>query len=127
MAQYASRGGYKLEAALDKANISVDGLIVADLGASTGGFVDVLLHRGAIKAYAIEIGYGQLDWKLRNDPRVIVMERTDARKVKLPEEVQLITADVGFTKQIDFIPNALTFVKPRGFIISLIKPQYEVS
>jgi 23S rRNA (cytidine1920-2'-O)/16S rRNA (cytidine1409-2'-O)-methyltransferase len=127
MSQYASRGGYKLEAALDKVGVSIDGWIVADLGASTGGFVDVLLHRGAMKVYAVEIGYGQLDWKLRNDPRVLVMERTDARKVELPEEIQLITADVGFTKQVEFIPNALTLIKSGGLIISLVKPQYEVS
>jgi 23S rRNA (cytidine1920-2'-O)/16S rRNA (cytidine1409-2'-O)-methyltransferase len=127
MSQYASRGGYKLEAALDKAGVSVTGWTAMDLGASTGGFVDVLLSRGAKKVFAVEKGFGQLDWKLRTDPRVVVMERTDARTVELPEKVELVTADVGFTKQAEFIPHALTLVKSHGLIISLVKPQYEVS
>ncbi len=124
---YASRGGDKLVAALDKCGVSVEGLTAADFGSSTGGFVDVLLQRGASRVYAVEIGAGLLDWRLRNDSRVTVMERTDARTAKLPELVDLITADIGFTRQGDFIPNALTMIKPEGLIISLIKPQYEVS
>lgn len=123
----ASRGGNKLAAALDKSGVSVEGLVVADFGSSTGGFVDVLLQRGASRVYAVEIGFGLLDWRLRNDPRVTVMERTDARTATLPEQVDLITSDVGFTRQIEFIPHALTMIKPQGHIISLIKPQYEVS
>lgn len=122
-----SRGAHKLEAALDKVGVSVDGWTAADLGSSTGGFVDVLLRRGAKRVYAIEIGFGQIDWKLRNDPRVVVMERMDARTVQVPEAVELVTADVGFTKQSDFLPHALTLVKTGGLIVSLIKPQYEVS
>lgn len=127
MVTYASRGGYKLAAALDRAAVSVEGLLAADFGSSTGGFVDVLLRRGARRLYAIEIGFGLLDWRLRNDPRVIVMERADARTASLPEPVDLITADLGFTRQSEFIPHALTMIKPNGLIISLIKPQYEVS
>jgi 23S rRNA (cytidine1920-2'-O)/16S rRNA (cytidine1409-2'-O)-methyltransferase len=127
MTQYVSRGAYKLESALATVGLSVDGWTVADLGSSTGGFVDVLIHSGAKKVYAIEKGFGQLDWKLRNDPRVIAMERTDARTVELPEKVELVTADVGFTKQAEFIPHALTLIKTTGLVISLIKPQYEVS
>jgi len=125
--RYASRGGNKLAAALDKSALSVEGLVVADFGSSTGGFVDALLQRGATRVYAVEIGFGLLDWQLRNEPRVIVMERTDARTAALPEPVDLITADIGFTRQSEFIPHALTMVKPEGYIISLIKPQYEVS
>lgn len=124
---YASRGGNKLAAALDKSGVSVEGFVVADFGSSTGGFVDVLLQRGASRVYAVEIGFGLLDWRLRNDSRVTVMERTDARTATLPELVDLITADIGFTRQVDFIPPALTMIKPNGLIISLIKPQYEVS
>jgi 23S rRNA (cytidine1920-2'-O)/16S rRNA (cytidine1409-2'-O)-methyltransferase len=124
---YASRGGDKLVAALDKSGVSVQGFTVADFGSSTGGFVDVLLQRGASRVYAVEIGVGLLDWGLRNDPRVTVMERTDVRTVTLPELVDLITADAGFTRHVDFIPHALTMIKSNGLIISLIKPQYEVS
>lgn len=124
---YASRGGDKLVAALDKSGVSVEGSTVADFGSSTGGFVDVLLQRGASRVYAVEKGVGLLDWSLRNDPRVMVMERTDARTATLPELVNLITADIGFTRQAEFIPHALTMIKPNGLIISLIKPQYEVS
>jgi len=114
-------------AALDRVGVSVAGWMVADLGASAGGFVDILLSRGAKKIFAVEKGFGQLDWKLRNDPRVVVMERTDARTVEIPEKVELVTADVGFTKQAEFISHALTLVKSHGLIISLVKPQYEVS
>jgi len=124
---YASRGGDKLIAALDKSGVSVEGLTIADFGSSTGGFVDALLHRGASRVYAVEKGTGLLDWRLRNDPRVIVMERTDARTATLPERVDLISADIGFTRQAEFIPQALTLIKSNGLIISLIKPQYEVS
>src|SRR5688572_7460078 len=102
---YASRGGDRLVAALDQCGVSVEGLTVADFGSSTGGFVDVLLQRGASRVYAVEIGAGLLDWRLRNDSRVTVMERTDARTAKLPELVDLITADIGFTRQGDFTPN----------------------
>jgi 23S rRNA (cytidine1920-2'-O)/16S rRNA (cytidine1409-2'-O)-methyltransferase len=127
MSQYVSRGGDKLAAALDRVGMPVTDLTVADLGSSTGGFVDVLLQRGARKVYAVEVGFGVLDWHLRNDSRVEVMERTDARTVQIPMQVDLMTADVGFTKQSDFLPHALGFVKPGGHILSLVKPQYEAS
>jgi 23S rRNA (cytidine1920-2'-O)/16S rRNA (cytidine1409-2'-O)-methyltransferase len=127
MSQYVSRGGDKLAAALDRTDISVQGSTAADFGSSTGGFVDVLLRRGACKVYAIEVGRGLLDWTLRNNPRVVVMEKTDAKTVDLPEQVDLITADVGFAKQVQFLPRALRFIQPTGSILSLVKPQYEVS
>jgi 23S rRNA (cytidine1920-2'-O)/16S rRNA (cytidine1409-2'-O)-methyltransferase len=122
----ASRGGLKLEAALDAFGISVSGLTAADLGSSTGGFVDVLLRRGAKKVYAVEKGFGRLAWALRNDPRVIVLERTDATTVILPEPVDMITIDVGFTKQRQVIPHAVSLLRAGGSIVSLVKPQYEV-
>jgi 23S rRNA (cytidine1920-2'-O)/16S rRNA (cytidine1409-2'-O)-methyltransferase len=95
------------------------------MGSSTGGFVDALLRRGAAKVYAIEKGFGTLDWSLRNDPRVVVMERTDARSVRLPELVDLVTIDVGFTRQAAILPNALCLVRPGGYVLTLVKPQYE--
>lgn len=123
----ASRGGLKLEAALAAAGLDVTDRTAADLGSSTGGFVDVLLRRGARKVYAVEKGFGTLEWKLRNDPRVVVMERTDARSVKLPEQVDLVTIDVGFTHQADILPYAISLVRPDGWVLTLIKPQYEAS
>lgn len=110
----ASRGGLKLEAALDAFDISVENLTAADLGSSTGGFVDVLLRRGARKVYAIEKGFGRLAWSLRNDPRVTVLERKDATAVVLPEPVDLITIDAGFTKQRQIVPHALSLLRPGG-------------
>jgi 23S rRNA (cytidine1920-2'-O)/16S rRNA (cytidine1409-2'-O)-methyltransferase len=124
---FASRAGLKLAAALESFRISPDHLVVADLGSSTGGFVDVLLAGGARKVYAIEKGFGTIDWRLRNDPHVVVLERTDARNVNLPELMDLITIDIGFTRQNEIVPHALTMIKPGGCIVSLLKPQYEVS
>jgi len=122
---FASRAGAKLEHALKEFNIDVSGLVCADLGCSTGGFTDCLLHYGAAKVYAVDTGYGVLDWKLRNDPRVVVMERTNALHVTLPESVDLVTVDVSWTPQRLIIPQALNLLKPGGEIISLIKPHYE--
>src|SRR5579859_7339270 len=122
MNQYVSRAGGKLEFALQEFKISVKDLIVADFGSSTGGFVDCLLQNGAKKVYAVETGYGVLDWKLRNDPRVIVMERTNAIHVELPEKVDLITIDTSWTRQRNILPNALKNLKEGRKIISLIKP-----
>jgi 23S rRNA (cytidine1920-2'-O)/16S rRNA (cytidine1409-2'-O)-methyltransferase len=122
---FASRAGLKLDAALSEFDVDIDGSVVADLGSSTGGFVDVLLRRGAAKVYAVEKGFGLLDWRLRNDRRVTVMERTDARTVELPEEVALVTIDVGFARQSDVVPQALSLLAPGGRIVSLLKPQYE--
>lgn len=125
MNKFVSRAGQKLEFALNQFKINVDGLIVADFGSSTGGFVDCLLQNNALKIYSIDTSYGELAWTLRNNPKVVVMERTNAMHVKLPEKVDLITIDTAWTKQILTIPNALENLKDGGTIISLIKPHYE--
>lgn len=125
MSSFVSRAGLKLDHALTFFSIDVQGKLCADLGCSTGGFTDCLLGRGAARVYAIDTGYGVLDWKLRNDPRVMVMERTNAMHVKLPEPVQLISIDVGWTRQRNILPNAAQMLAPGGCIITLIKPHYE--
>jgi len=125
MANFVSRAGEKLQFAFDKFNLSVKDLIVADFGSSTGGFVDCLLKNAAKKVYSVDTAYGELAWSLRNDRRVIVMERTNAMHIILPEKVDLITIDTGWTKQKNIIPNAFRNLKPGGKIISLIKPHYE--
>lgn len=125
MNKFVSRAGEKLQFTLEQFGMDVRGKICADFGSSTGGFVDVLLQGGASKVYAVEVGYGTVDWKLRNDPRVIVMERTNAMHVELPEKVDLITIDCGWTKQEKILPNAKANLKEDGTIISLIKPHYE--
>lgn len=127
MTQFVSRAGEKIQHALTTFQFDVKGLIVADFGSSTGGFVDCLLQNGASKVYAVEVGYGTLDWKLRNDSRVVVMERTNAMFVALPEKVDLVTIDAGWTKQQKILPNALKNLKENGNIISLIKPHYEAN
>lgn len=123
---FASRAGGKLDFALAQFKIDVSDLVCADLGSDRGGFVDCLLQRGAKKVYAVERGYGLLEWKLRNDPRVVVLERTNALHVKLPELVDVISIDVGWTPQKLIIPKALDFLKPTGQVVSLLKPQYEI-
>jgi 23S rRNA (cytidine1920-2'-O)/16S rRNA (cytidine1409-2'-O)-methyltransferase len=125
MGSFVSRAGEKLQFALGHFNVNPNGLIVADFGSSTGGFVDCLLQNKADKVYSIDTSYGELAWTLRNDKRVIVMERTNAMHVTLPEKVELITIDTAWTKQILTIPNALNNLKENGKIISLIKPHYE--
>ena len=123
---YVSRGGYKLAAALDAFAVDPAGRICADVGASTGGFTDVLLQRGAAKVYAIDVGYGDLAWKLRNDARVVVMERTNARFVKsLPEAVSLVTVDASFISLKTLLPAIEKWLMPHAEIITLIKPQFE--
>ncbi len=122
---YAGRAGEKLETALNHFKINVRDLVCADFGSAIGGFVDCLMQKGAKKVYAVEKGYGVLDWKLRHDQRVVVLERTNAMHVKLPELVDLITIDTSWTKQINVAPNAIKNLKPGGIIISLIKPHYE--
>jgi 23S rRNA (cytidine1920-2'-O)/16S rRNA (cytidine1409-2'-O)-methyltransferase len=123
---YVSRGGYKLAGALDAFGVSPSGLVCADIGASTGGFTDALLQRGAAKVYAIDVGYGQLAWKLRQDPRVIVMDRVNVRYLeKLPELVDLVTIDVSFISLELILPAVKPLLKPTGHIIALIKPQFE--
>jgi len=124
--RFVSRGGYKLEAALNHFNIDPTGWICADLGASTGGFTDVLLQRGATKVYAVDVGYGQLHWKLRQDQRVVVMERTNARYLqKLPDLVQLVSIDASFISLRLLLGPARQLLAPNGQIVSLIKPQFE--
>lgn len=122
---YASRAGEKLAHALTTFKIHVTGLTCADFGSSTGGFVDCLLQNGAVKVYTVETGYGVLDWNLRNDPRVIVMEKQNAMHVVLPEKVDFISIDTSWTKLEKIVPNALLNLKPEGHIIALIKPHYE--
>jgi 23S rRNA (cytidine1920-2'-O)/16S rRNA (cytidine1409-2'-O)-methyltransferase len=124
--QYVSRGGQKLAAALDAFHLDVDGWIAADVGASTGGFTDCLLQRGTRKVYAIDVGYGQLAWKLRQDPRVVVMERTNARYLEsLPELVDLVTVDVSFISLKLIVPATTGWLGPTGQVVALIKPQFE--
>lgn len=122
---FVSRAGAKLDHALNSFEIDVAGKICADFGSSTGGFVDCLLQRGTEQVYAVEVGYGTLDWKLRRDPRVVVLERTNAMHVELPEKMDFITIDAGWTKQKLILPNALKNLKVGGTIVSLIKPHYE--
>jgi 23S rRNA (cytidine1920-2'-O)/16S rRNA (cytidine1409-2'-O)-methyltransferase len=125
-APFASRGGFKLAAALDAFGLDVRGWTVADVGASSGGFVDCLLQRGAIRAYAIDVGYGQLAWTLRQDPRVVVMERTNARYLEtLAEPVDLVTIDVSFISLKLILPVARGWLRQPGQIVALIKPQFE--
>ena len=125
MAEFVSRAGEKLQHALTTFNVSVKDKTCADFGSSTGGFVDCLLQNGASKVYSVDTSYGELAWKLRNDERVVVMERTNAMHVQLPEKVDVLTVDTGWTKQEKVIPNALNNLKDDGVIISLIKPHYE--
>lgn len=124
--RYVSRGGEKLEAALDGFGVEVEGLVCADVGASTGGFTDCLLQRGAAKVYAIDVGRGQLHWKLRQDPRVVVMEGVNARHLEsLPEPVHLVTADVAFISLRLLLPNFSRWLVPEGQAVLLVKPQFE--
>lgn len=124
--RYVSRGGLKLEAALKRFGIDVAGWIAADIGASTGGFTDCLLQSGAQKVYAIDVGYGQLAWSLRQDPRVVVMERVNARYLeRLSEAMDIITIDVSFISLLLILPAAVRLLKPEGIIVALIKPQFE--
>lgn len=126
---YVSRGGYKIEAGLDHFQINPLQLTCADFGASTGGFTDCLLQRGATRVYAIDVGYGQLAWKLRQDERVVVMERTNARHLvagDIPEPIDLVVIDASFISLELLLKPALIFLKPGGGILALIKPQFEV-
>jgi 23S rRNA (cytidine1920-2'-O)/16S rRNA (cytidine1409-2'-O)-methyltransferase len=124
--RFVSRGGDKLEAALARFELDVAGLVAADVGASTGGFTDCLLQRGACRVYAIDVGYGQLAWRLRGDDRVVVMERTNARYLEsLPEPVDLVVADVSFISLGLILPMATRWLRPGGQVVALIKPQFE--
>lgn len=125
---YVSRGGLKLEKAIETFNINLCNKVAADIGASTGGFTDCALQNGAAKVYAIDVGYGQLDWKLRNDPRVVNMERTNARYLKasdLKEKVDFLSIDVAFISLEKIFPVCWEILKDEGEIIALIKPQFE--
>ena len=128
--KYVSRGGYKLEKALKTFGIEPKGWVCLDVGASTGGFTDCLLQYGAKKVYAVDVGTGQLDQKLRQDPRVVSYEKTDARKLTeehIPEKVDLITVDVSFISLERVLPSIIPFLKEGGLIITLVKPQFELS
>ena len=126
---YVSRGGLKLEKALRDFGVDVTGFVCSDSGASTGGFTDCLLQQGASKVFAIDVGYGQLDWKIRSDPRVVVMERTNVRYVtpeQLGEPLDLSVIDVSFISLNIVLPVIKTFLKPgAGQVLCLIKPQFE--
>ena len=122
---FVSRAGAKLDHALTAFGLDPAGWTCADLGSNTGGFVDCLLQRNAAKVYAIDTGYGALDYKLRKDPRVIVMERTNAMHATLPDPVDLVTIDVAWTRQRHILPAAARMLKPGGQIVSLLKLHYE--
>ena len=127
---WVSRGGVKLAHALDRFAIDPAGHVCLDIGASTGGFTDVLLARGAARVYAVDVGAGQLAWKLRQDPRVIVLERTNARRLtraEVPEPVDLIAADVSFISLTLVLPPALALAAADARLVALIKPQFEAS
>jgi 23S rRNA (cytidine1920-2'-O)/16S rRNA (cytidine1409-2'-O)-methyltransferase len=129
--RFVSRGGHKLEHGLTHFQIDVSNRIAIDLGASTGGFTDCLLQHGAAKVYAVDVGQGQLAWKLRNDPRVVVMEKTNARQItpaSFPPPFQpadLVVIDCSFISLRKILPPAIALIRPSGKIIALIKPQFE--
>jgi 23S rRNA (cytidine1920-2'-O)/16S rRNA (cytidine1409-2'-O)-methyltransferase len=126
---FVSRGGIKLARGLDAFAIDPSGAIALDVGASTGGFTDVLLRRGAARVYAVDVGHGQLDWSLRQDPRVVVLERTNARHLtrsEVPELLDLVVCDASFISLRLVLPPALELARPNAFLVALIKPQFEV-
>lgn len=123
---YVSRGGLKLAAALDRWSLGVAGLVALDVGASTGGFTDVLLQRGARRVYAVDVGYGQLHYRLRGDPRVVLLERTNVRHLQaLPEAPAFGAADVSFISLRLALPPALALLAPEAVFVALVKPQFE--
>jgi 23S rRNA (cytidine1920-2'-O)/16S rRNA (cytidine1409-2'-O)-methyltransferase len=127
--KYVGRGALKLEAALEHFNIDVRGKTALDIGASTGGFTDCMLQRGAKKVYSVDVGHGQLDWKLRNDPRVVVLEKINARSLSrehIPELVDICVIDVSFISLTLILPNAFDLITSTGVILALIKPQFEL-
>ncbi|MBF0101121.1 MAG: TlyA family RNA methyltransferase [Desulfobacterales bacterium] len=126
---YVSRGGLKLAYAIDTFHVDVYNRICMDVGASTGGFTDCLLQNHAKKVYAIDVGYGQLAWKIRQDPRVITIERTNIRFMttdQIPERIDIVTIDVSFISLKLVVPVVLQFCNPLSYILALIKPQFEV-
>lgn len=127
--RYVGRGGEKLEGALDFFNVTVAGKTALDIGASTGGFTDCLLQRGAAKVYAVDVGHDQLAWRIRNDPRVVVLEKLNARSLSrthVPEPIDVCLIDVSFISLTLILPNAFELITPDGVIIALIKPQFEL-
>jgi len=126
---FVSRGGVKLEGALSFFSIDPVGKTVMDIGSSTGGFTDCVLQRGAVRVYAIDVGYGQLDWSLRNDPRVILHEKTNIRHLeaaRIPELIDLVVIDVSFISLTQVLPRVLDFLSHDGAVLALVKPQFEV-
>ena len=126
--QYVSRGGLKLEKAMQEFPITLEGKICMDVGASTGGFTDCMLQNGAVKVYSVDVGYGQLAWKLRTDERVVNLERTNFRyatREQIPDEVDFASVDVSFISLKHILPNLNTFLASDGQAVCLIKPQFE--
>ena len=122
---FASRAGAKLAHAFDVFDLSVNGMTCADLGASNGGFTDCLLQKGAKKVYAVDTAKGTLDWKLREDERVVVMEGTNALHLELPEGVDFVSIDVSWTRQVNILPASARMLRDNGKLITLVKPHYE--
>ena len=122
---FVSRAGEKLDAALGVFPVAVTGKVCADLGANVGGFTDCLLQHGAAKVYAVDTAYGVLAWTLRKDPRVVVKDRTNALHVRLPERVDVVAIDVGWTRQERILPVVAHLLAPQGHVLTLIKPHYE--
>ena len=126
---WVSRGGYKLDQAIDEFDIDCTDIIAMDIGSSTGGFTDVLIKKGAKKVYSVDVGYGQLDWNIRNNHRVIVLEKTNARYLdskKISDKLDAIVCDVSFISLKKVIKPNIKFLKTKGWLISLIKPQFEI-
>lgn len=126
--QYVSRGGLKLEKAMEEFALELDGLVCMDIGASTGGFTDCMLQNGAVRVYAVDVGYGQLAWKLRTDPRVVNLERTNARyltREQIPEEIGFFSVDVSFISLALILPAVRPLLSKKGRAVCLIKPQFE--
>ncbi len=127
--RFVSRGGEKLSTALEYFTLDVQGVVALDVGASTGGFTDCLLQAGAVRVYAVDVGYGQLHWRLRNDPRVVVMERINVRHAGpelIPEPVDLVVVDCSFISLTKILPPCLAWMASTGRICALIKPQFEL-
>jgi len=128
--RYVGRGGQKLEGALDHFQIDVKDKVALDIGASTGGFTDCLLQRGAKRVYAVDVGHGQLAWRIRNDPRVVVLEKVNARTLsqeQIPGHIDLVVIDVSFISLTLILPSAFDLLAPDGVIVALIKPQFELA
>ena len=122
---FVSRGGDKLAGAITTFGLEISGITAVDLGANVGGFSDLLLQNGAERVYAVDTSYGVLDWRIRNDSRVIAMERTNALHVEIPEPVDLVVVDVGWTPLGKIVPKALSLIHSEGDVVALLKPQYE--